>query len=114
MACFLAPTTAAIVATAVRKKFLPQYHFEKLLLMLWGAAIVLIVDHLISGELVPSWPFLTASSSQIISEIWKIGVPMLAAILVIWTFVFLIPTLIARRQTREARTQHKSLLPWGC
>ncbi|MFA6296211.1 MAG: hypothetical protein WC663_02575 [Patescibacteria group bacterium] len=84
MACFVAPTVAAIIATAVRKKVSLKYHFDWLLLMLWGGVIVLVVDHLASGELILRFPFLTRSLSDIVPEIIKVGIPMTIAIFSAW------------------------------
>jgi len=84
MACLIAPTTAAVAATIIKKKTPTKYHFEWLLLMLWGGTIMLILDHAINGEIVPYYPFLTAGFSQIILEILKVGVPMVVGTVLAW------------------------------
>jgi len=102
MACFVVPTAAAVAATAFRKKIPPQYHFDKLLLMLWGGTIVLIIDHLISGELVPYWPFLTAGYNQIMPEILEVGVPMTVAVVAVWLIIVAVSLAIAKKQTQSS------------
>lgn len=84
MACFTVPTTAAIVTTLMRKKVPAKYHFEWLNLMLWGGSIMLILDHIINGELTWRFPFFTRSFSVIWREILKVGVPMTALTILVW------------------------------
>jgi hypothetical protein len=87
MACFLAPTTEAIVVSVVRgfvkrgetkkalslksdpkaMKFLLQEgkvpwsrKLGWLNMMLWGGSFLLCIEHIWHGEVVPWWPFLTA------------------------------------------------------
>jgi hypothetical protein len=53
MACFIAPTSAAILTTAFRKRFPPAWHINWLNTMIWGGAIALTVEHIAHGEIVP-------------------------------------------------------------
>ncbi len=53
MACFIAPTTAAIIATGIKKKIPQKYHFEWLITMFWGGVAMLNVEHISHGEVVP-------------------------------------------------------------
>lgn len=98
MACFLAPAVAAIITTSVRKKVAPQYHLEWLNTMLWGGVVMLIVDHLKSGELILYPPFLTADLSKFWSEILKAGVPMTLAIVLIWIIMVLVTRATGERK----------------
>jgi hypothetical protein len=84
MACFLAPTTAAIVTTVIRKKIPAGYHINWLLMMLWGGVLMLLVDHVISGELVPYPPFLTAGIDKIVPEVIAVGIPMTIIVFAAW------------------------------
>jgi len=52
--------------------------------MLWGGVLMLIVDHLRSGELVPYPPFLTAGVEKIVPEVFQVGVPMTIVVFVAW------------------------------
>jgi len=84
MACFIAPTTAAIIATAARKKISPRYHIEWLLALLWGGVAWLIPEHIYHGEVVLYPPFFTAGLHKIIPEVLRVGVPMTMAAIAVW------------------------------
>jgi len=90
MACFLAPATAAIITTTVRKKVPPKYHFDWLIKMLWGGVVMLAVEHIANKEIISYPPFLLASLSVILEEILKVGVPMTFAILLVWAVMVFI------------------------
>jgi len=90
MACFLAPTGLAVITTALRKKIPEKYHIDWLNTMLWGGVIMLIVDHILSGEFILYPPFFTRGISEIIFEVLKIGVPMTLAVFVIWIVMVII------------------------
>ena len=56
MACFIVPLTQALATTAYRKHATLNDTFigrnlRSLELMLWGGSIMLIVDHILNGEL---------------------------------------------------------------
>ena len=96
MACFIAPLVEAVVVTAVRKArpagagaspFLK--HLPDLEKMLWGGTLMLIVDHIINGELTWAFPFFTAlgesGGAQImLKEILLVGVPMALILTAAW------------------------------
>ncbi|MCL5435761.1 MAG: hypothetical protein M1275_01640 [Patescibacteria group bacterium] len=84
MACFLAPATAAVAVSAAKSKIPARYHPERLLLMLWGGVLVLLVDHIASGEVVFYFPFFTRGWNEIWPEIVSVGVPMALVILAVW------------------------------
>ena len=84
MACFVAPMTAAAIATKINKKITKKYHFEWLLFMLWGGSAMLIVDHIANGEIVTYFPFFTRSWHQIWTEVLHIGIPMTAVAILLW------------------------------
>lgn len=84
MACFVAPAAVAIVATVAKKKIPKKYHVEWLLLMLWGGVLMLILDHIASGEIVTYSPFFTSPFSTIWREVINIGAPMAIVIVVLW------------------------------
>ena len=95
MACLVAPAAAAVVVTIIRKKISSRYHIEWLLWMLWGGTAMLIVDHMISGELVPYPPFFIAGREVIWEEILSAGVPMTVVTFVVWW----IAVLVAKRKS---------------
>lgn len=103
MACFVVPLVQAIATTAYRKlgknntplmEAVPT--LEK---MLWGGSIMLIVDHVINGELTWAFPFFTALNEAnggqvILREMLTVGVPMSLVITAVWG----VWALIARRR----------------
>jgi hypothetical protein len=93
MACFIAPATAAIVATAVRKKIPSRYHIEWLLSMIWGGVVWLIPEHIYHGEVVFYPPFFTAGISEIIPEVLMVGIPMVVVTVVAWAIMLMVSTI---------------------
>lgn len=95
MACFLAPAAAAVITTSIRKKIAPKYHFEWLNAMLWGGVVMLAVEHIARGEIVPFPPFLTAIRNPtdipiMLKEIATIGTAMTMAIFLVWAIMVLV------------------------
>ncbi|MBU3979508.1 hypothetical protein KJ980_03040 [Patescibacteria group bacterium] len=95
MACFLAPATAAIITTSIKKKIAPKYHLEWLNTMLWGGVIMLAVEHITHGEVVLYPPFLTAMQNPadipvMLQEIAIIGGAMTITIIAVWTIMILV------------------------
>ena len=102
MACFLTPATAAIITTCIKKKINPKYHLEWLNLMFWGGVIMLIVDHLATGELVLYSPFLTAMKNPaeipiMLKEIITIGGTMTLAIIFTWATMVIIANALEKK-----------------
>ena len=56
--------------------------------MLWGGTVMLIVDHLINGELTWQFPFFTALETGgiqvMLRELLTVGVPMSLVLTAIW------------------------------
>lgn len=98
MACVTVPLTAAVALTAAKKRFSPRYHLGWLLAMLWGGSVWLVVEHLLTGEIVPYPPFFTAGIGQVWSEILMVGVPQLAVTVAAWGVL----VAVARRVTKKA------------
>ncbi|MEI6847387.1 MAG: hypothetical protein WCK32_05015 [Chlorobiaceae bacterium] len=95
MACFIAPTAAAIIATRLKKKSAQKYHLDWLSSMLWGGVIMLLVDHLANKEIVLFPPFLTAMQNPanipvILKEIVTTGIAMTGAVVVVWAVMVLV------------------------
>ncbi len=84
MACFVVPTAAAIVTTAIGKKVPERYHLNWLNSMLWGGVVMLAVEHIAHKEVVLYPPFLTAGLPEVLPEMMRVGVPMTLAIVLIW------------------------------
>jgi len=104
VACFLAPATAAIITTAVRKRMSAKYHLDWLIAMLWGGVIMLAVEHIAHGEVVLYPPFLTAGVSEVLPEILKVGVPMTIAIVSVWAVVVLVANKAAKMREKKIQT----------
>jgi hypothetical protein len=101
MACFIVPLVQAIGTTIYRKSMhkpassalgrnLPA--LEK---MLWGGSVMLIVDHIINGELTWRFPFFTAlgvegGAATMLREMLTVGVPMSAVLTLVWVVYALI------------------------
>ena len=109
MACFLVPTTEAIVTTIVKKstdKKETQNPFIKrinwLNNMLWGGSALLAFEHVWHGEIVPWAPFLTNGLS-VFREIATTGVAMAAAVTAVWAGVVAITNSIAKRPAELQR-----------
>ena len=84
MACFLVPMGTAIVITPARKRVSEKYHFNWLISMLWGGVVMLAVEHISHGEIVPYPPFLTKGLDEVLPEMLKVGVPMTLAVVGVW------------------------------
>ncbi|MDR1710715.1 MAG: hypothetical protein LBR58_02470 [Propionibacteriaceae bacterium] len=102
MACFLVPTAAALVATAVKGK-VPEKggsvswrtKFTWLLTMMWGGALLLALEHIWHGEVVFAPPFLTAMASAeqtsvMLQEVGTVGVGMAVIVLLAWAAMVLV------------------------
>lgn len=92
MACFLAPTAAAIVTASIKKKVPPNYHLEWLNTMLWGGVIMLIVDHIINKEIF---------SPIIWQEVLVIGGSMTLAIICVWMIMVLFANLAIKSRIKK-------------
>ena len=104
MACFIVPLTQAIATTIYRKhvekKALangekPDHlspfasHLSSLELMLWGGSLMLILDHIINGEVTYIYPFFTALATEgggmvMLREMLTVGVPMSVLVTAVW------------------------------
>jgi hypothetical protein len=98
MACFIVPLTQAIATTVYRKtqerkptaNHSPlSAHLASLETMLYGGSLMLIVDHIISGEVTWMYPFFTALETEgggmvMLREMLTVGLPMSVLVTVIW------------------------------
>ena len=93
MACFVVPLVQAIATSALRKwgrkEGFVARHISSLELMLWGGTLMLIVDHVINGELTWKFPFFTAlgvegGGAVMLREMLTVGVPMSLLITLVW------------------------------
>lgn len=110
MCCFVAPMAEAIITTIATivlehtEKSAAQAHAQEtamdnhrpmhkrlksLASMLWLVTGILIIDHVMNGELMMVYPFFTAATSPdgistMMQEIFTIGVAMSAFITLVW------------------------------
>jgi hypothetical protein len=93
MACFLVPGGEGIVVSLITK-IVGKEKAEKLKLkwlswMLWGGTILLAIEHIWHGEVVPWPPFLTAmanpaDTAAMLYEMATIGTTMALTITFVW------------------------------
>jgi hypothetical protein len=94
MACFIVPLTQAVATTIYRKttKHTDSFvgrNLKTLELMLWGGSLMLIVDHIINGEVTYMYPFFTALETEggglvMLREMLTVGVPMSVLVTLVW------------------------------
>lgn len=105
MSCFVVPLVQAIATSVYRKHHDDSIHdpgasplkrnLPSLEKMLWGGSVMLVVDHIINGELTWRFPFFTALDSVgggavMLKEMLTVGVPMslvLTAVWAVWAIV---------------------------
>jgi len=114
MCCFIVPMVQAVATTAYRKHIEKSGNAESsawksniptLEKFLWGGTIVLLVDHIISGELSWRFPFLTALGygdgvSVILKEMLTVGVPMSVVVTVIWAAYVMLKSPALKRSAK--------------
>ena len=111
MACFLIPGSEAVV-TSVIQKVIGKEKAEKWKLkwlnsMLWGGFILLAIEHIWHGEVVPWPPFLTAmknpaDTAAMLHEMATTGLAMAIVVTITWAIMVLIysmPKKITRKAT---------------
>ena len=117
MACFLVPTTEAIVTTVIKKvadnKGSDNIFIKKmgwLNNMLWGGAALLAFEHVWHGEVTPWFPFLTAAAdpteaAEMLHEMMTSGVAMAVLVTLAWVVMVLVAQAIS---TNKAPAQVKA------
>ncbi len=123
MACFLVPTTEAIVTTIIKKTadnkaekkgteiknpFLKKMNW--LNNMLWGGSALLAFEHVWHGEVTPFFPFLTnaatpESASEMLREMATSGVAMAALVSAVWVGMVLVTGAIEKRTVADGEQQ---------
>ena len=99
MSCFIVPLTQAIATSAYRKinaKKIEAHGASPLMRqiptlekMLWGGSVMLIVDHIINGEVTWRYPFFTALTETggvevMLREMLTVGLPMSVVLTLVW------------------------------
>jgi len=101
--------TVAVITASTKKKVDPKYHLEWLNTMLWGGVIMLIVEHVAHGEVVPFPPFLTAMNNPadipvMLGEIATIGTAMSLAIIATWAVMVVVANKAEKMLTNKTIT----------
>lgn len=109
MACFLVPTTEAIVTTVIKKvadkKGSDNIFIKKmgwLNNMLWGGSALLAFEHVWHGEVTPWFPFLTAAAdpadaAEMIREMSTSGVAMAILVTLAWVVMVLVAQAVSKK-----------------
>ena len=133
MACFLVPGTEAIVTTivtaVVKKKEnndLKKASYEGtsaaekigtkfstklgwLNKMLWGGSALLAFEHIWHGEVIPTFPFLTAVKEGevggMLAEMGTAGVTMAVLVTAAWAGMVIVSNVIEKRRAENADSQ---------
>ena len=107
MSCFIVPLTQALVTTAYRKRHQKSIespeapalkrHLPALEKMLWGGSVMLVVDHVINGEVTWRYPFFTAletagGGAVMLKEMLTVGLPMSVVLTLVWIGYALLKT----------------------
>ena len=109
MACFLVPTSEAIVTTVIKavadKKGVESPFIKRmnwLNNMLWGGSALLAFEHVWHGEVKPFFPFLTAmenpeDKAEMLHEMGTVGVGMALLVTVVWIGICVAADVIVKR-----------------
>ena len=112
MACFIVPGTEAVVTTimqkVVSKERAEKWKLSWLNTMLWGGVIVLAVEHIWHGEVVPWPPFLTAMGNPadvgpMLYEMATIGTVMAVVVTLAWIVLVVLASILPRRIAAKER-----------
>jgi hypothetical protein len=121
MACFLVPTTEAIVTTVAQKiiknkeskaegegKIRFSEKLGWLNGMLWGGSGLLAFEHLWHGEISPFFPFLTAANdpadtAEMLHEMATSGSAMAVLVTLAWLGVVAVTSKIEASKTNEKK-----------
>ena len=115
MACFTAPVAQALVVGAlkssVRKDSINPFiaRLGMLQKMLVGGSFLLAIEHVYHGEVIFTWPFLTAvrdgNTSEMLREIATSGLAMCAVVTLVWAGIVAVSSAMERAAARRAAPQ---------
>ena len=134
MACFLVPASEAVVTTVIEKVVRSKENkngdltvkadadglkvslSEKLgwlNRMLWGGSALLAFEHVWHGEVVPTFPFLTAvtngETSEMLHEMGTAGVGMAVLVTAIWGCMVAASSVISKRKVAASEETQKEV-----
>lgn len=111
MACFLVPGSEAVVTTIIQKVIgkekVEKWRLKWLNTMLWGGFILLAIEHIWHGEVVPWPPFLTAmknpaDTAVMLHEMATNGVAMAVIVTIIWLVMTALASILPRKLAEKA------------
>lgn len=124
MACLLVPAAEAVITTIVTKvikskemKVAKPEGLEEagkikfstklgwLNKMLWGSSALLAFEHVWHGEIIPTFPFLTAVKTgetlEMLKEMGSVGVSMAILCTVIWAGIVAVTSVMEKKATES-------------
>lgn len=87
----------AIIATILSRKFPHYLRFDLLSLMLWGATMMILVDHIIGYE---GGSFFETSTDGLVGNATTLGLMMLIPVALIW-FIAIVANLKKNEETHS-------------
>ena len=115
MACFLVPTSEAIVTTVIKavadKKGVESPFIKRmnwLNNMLWGGSALLAFEHVWHGEVTPWFPFLTNAAtpeqaSEMFREMATNGVAMAVLVTLAWVAMVSVSIAISKKSIKAEK-----------
>ncbi len=97
MACFLVAMGLGIITTALARAFPKRWNIQWLNAILWGAVLMLMVEHVAHGEITPYPPFLTVGILEVLPEMLSVGVPMTILSAGLWASLVTTNELVMRK-----------------
>ena len=113
MACFTVPLATALAAEAV-KAALPEKVSKNPFVaklgwlgkMMFGGSFLLAIEHVYHGEIIFSWPFLTAvkegDTAGMLHEMATRGLAMAVLLVAVWVVMVAVSTIQERAAARRA------------
>lgn len=130
MACFLVPAAEAVITTIAAKVMKSKEKEETakvsfadgvvedvakirfstklgwLNKLLWGGSALLAFEHVWHGEIIPTFPFLTAvqtgETAEMLSEMTSAGTTMAILVTAVWCGMLGVSAVIEKRAVKEA------------
>lgn len=128
MACLIVPAAEAVITTIVtkivkskenKKGYLAddikdstsKIRFSKKLgwlnKLLWGGSALLAFEHIWHGEIIPTFPFLTAvktgETAEMLAEMGSAGVTMAVLVTSIWVCMLIVSSIIEKRPSLSSK-----------
>jgi hypothetical protein len=131
MACFLVPAAEAVITTIAAKAMKSKEKEETAKIsftdgvvedttkikfstklgwlnkLLWGGSALLAFEHVWHGEIIPTFPFLTAvqtgETAGMLAEMTSAGTTMAVLITAVWCGMLAVSAIIEKRAVKEAK-----------